>query len=91
RGDGPTSGLWEDVVLLGRGEGNVQITAEASVVVPGIIYLPNSVLRLRQEGSMVVDGAIVRQWLQSGASNARLDRIILTDTEIDGGRAKLRE
>ena len=90
-GDAPLTGDWEDVLLLGGDANAALISEDASIIVPGVVYLPMGRVQVEDQGSVVIDGAIVERWQQLNQSNARLDRIILTGTEIGGGRARLRQ
>ena len=89
---GPPSpgGDWADACLIAAGDSSLVMADQAAFLCPGFIYGPDMLVRMSDDSAMVIDGAISRRWIQRDNSNARFDRVILTSTEIDGGRASLR-
>ena len=89
---GPPSpgGDWADACLIAAGASSFIMADQAAFLCPGFIYGPDLTVRMSDDSAMVIDGAISRRWIQEDDSNARFDRVILTSTEIDGGRASLR-
>ena len=89
-GTAVSGGDWDDVFLIAPNAGTTQLLNEAAVIVPGVAYGPKAVFRIENTSSLVVDGLIVRKWIQRDRSNARLDRVIIAAPIESSARARLR-
>lgn len=89
-GDPILGGDWADALLVTATSSTITVGDDATILSPGFIYGPLATVRMSDDAAMVIDGGILKRWIQTENSTTRFDRIIFTSTEIDSGRASLR-
>ncbi|MAC19892.1 MAG: hypothetical protein CMJ23_09510 [Phycisphaerae bacterium] len=81
---------WADALLITAAASTITLSDDATILSPGFIYGPSATVRMSDDAAMVIDGGVLKRWIQTENSTTRFDRIILTSTEMDSGRASLR-